>query len=106
MRSRSIKSEQGQQERPVKRVKQRSIRNRQVKEAFYKKEALQSRNLYSDGKSLWSYGWWEIARWVKGEIILRHGLPYSHSTHVFHQKGLRGKLAKHGTPKDQGVMNI
>jgi hypothetical protein len=77
-----------------------------VKDAFYLKQKLANKNLKTDGNSLWSYGWWEIARWVRGEVVLRTGPPYSHTTLIFHMKGLKGIPAKKQTPMSQANMNV
>jgi hypothetical protein len=81
-------------------------KNDEVKQAFYRKEKLKRPTLTSDGISLWSYGWWEIARWVRGKVIIRKGPSYSRTTEVHHRRGLAGKPAKQETPKQQGPMNL
>jgi hypothetical protein len=81
-------------------------KNQQVKEAFLHKKELKGASLTSDGKSLWSYGWWEIARWVKGKIVVRKGKSYSRTTEIFHRRGVPGVPAKQESPKDQAIMNL
>jgi hypothetical protein len=81
-------------------------KNDEVKKAFLKKKKLKGTALTSDGTSLWSYGWWEIARWVKGRVILRSGRSYSRTTEVRHRRGVPGALAKKESPKEQGAMNL
>ena len=51
--------------------------NTQVKQAFMDQKRGSAANLTSDGTSIWSYGWWEIARWVDGSIIARKGPSYA-----------------------------
>jgi hypothetical protein len=78
----------------------------EVRQAFLKKKSLRGGNLYSDGKSLWSYGWWEIARWVRGQVILRNGRAFSRTTERKHRRGLPGTLARTETPMQQPTMNL
>jgi hypothetical protein len=54
--------------------------NELVVRAFYNREPARSRNLVSNGVSLHSYEWWEIARWIDDEVVLRNGPSYSVST--------------------------
>jgi hypothetical protein len=81
-------------------------KNNEVINAFYRKKELRNKNLKSDGTSLWSYGWWEMARWVKGKVVLRNGPSYSRTTEVLHRRGLKGKPAKQATPREQAEMNV
>lgn len=83
-----------------------TVKNQQVIDAFYHKKSLKSASLRSDGVSLFSYGWWEMARWVNGKVILRNGRSYSRTTEVLHRRRLRGTPAKRETPRDQAEMNI
>ena len=74
-------------------------------------------NIHSDGTSLWSWGWWEMARWVDGVLVIRQGKRYSSLTGK--QMGLligavRPELhidpewcyAFEETPKRQALMNV
>jgi hypothetical protein len=78
----------------------------EVKQAFLRKKKLRGGHLYSDGKSLWSYGWWEVARWVRGQVIIRNGRAYSRTTERKHLRGLPGTLAGTETPVAQAKMNL
>lgn len=78
----------------------------EVKQAFLQRKKLRGRNLYSDGKSLWSYGWWEVARWVRGRVIIRVGRAYSRTTELRHRRRLPGTPAKTETPMEQARMNL
>src|SRR5229473_2693372 len=78
----------------------------EVRQAFLKKKKLKGGNLLSDGKSLWSYGWWEVARWVRGQVIIRSGKGYSRTTERKHRRALPGTLAKKETPRLQAKMNL
>jgi len=78
----------------------------EVRQAFLQKKKLRGGNLYSDGRSLWSYGWWEVARWVRGRVIIRNGRGYSRTTERKHRRGLTGTLAKTETPVQQAKMNL
>ena len=78
--------------------------NSQVVEAFRKQEVAQTQHLSSDGVSLWSYDWWEVARWVDGQIVCRWGKSYSLTT-TKHGGLLNGSIfAKCETPRQQGEM--
>jgi hypothetical protein len=81
-------------------------KNDEVIDAFYRKKELRNKNLKSGGTSLWSYEWWEMARGVKGKVILRNGLSYSRTTEVLHRRGLKGKPAKQTAPREQAEMNV
>jgi len=74
-------------------------------------------NIFSNGTSLWSYGWWEMARWVNGEVVVRTGKRFSPTTGK--QMGLLGVDANlapiegiiwcypfEETPKTQALINI
>jgi len=78
----------------------------EVKQAFLQRRKQRGRNLHSDGKSLWSYGWWEVARWVRGRVIIRVGRAYSRTTELRHRRRLPGTPAKTETPMEQARMNI
>jgi hypothetical protein len=78
----------------------------EVKQAFLQRKKLKGRNLHSDGKSLWSYGWWEVARWVRGRVIIRVGRAYSRTTELRHRRRLPGTPAKTETPMEQATMNL
>ena len=80
--------------------------NREVKEAFAKGRVLKAANLLSTGTSLYSYGWWEIARWVDGQVITRNGRSYSNTTATKHRSGVWGEQAVAETPVNQGPMNL
>jgi len=80
--------------------------NNDVKFAFRQGGRASSANLQSDGVSLWSYGWWEIARHVNGAIITRKGSSYSTTTATKHRPGVYGVEAEQETPGSQGVMNL
>ena len=64
--------------------------NDQVVQEYVAGRAAEAENLVSDGVSLWSYGWWEVARWVEGEMVVRQGEMYS-STASKHMSAL-GRL--------------
>ena len=99
-------------ERPVAKkikpeVKKKLSQERaEVKQAFLQRKKLKGRNLHSDGKSLWSYGWWEVARWVRGRVIIRVGRAYSRTTELRHRRRLPGTPAKTETPMEQATMNL
>jgi hypothetical protein len=93
------------QQKPEERKKAPQLRA-EVRQAFLKRKALQGGNLYSDGTSLWSYGWWEMARWVRGKVILRKGPSYSRTTERKHRRAVPGMPAKTETPAEQARMNL
>lgn len=80
--------------------------NKQVKQAFQDRKPGHSTNLLSDGTSLWSYGWWEVARWIGDEIVVRRGSAYSTTTATKHRSGVVGTLAAVETPRAQACMNV
>lgn len=82
------------------------VKNKDVIDAFYRKEKLRNPSLKSDGKSLFSYGWWEMARWVRGKVILRNGRSYSRTTEIRHRRGLKGTPATKETLWDRPEMNL
>lgn len=86
--------------------KKPSQQRAEVKQAFLQKKKLRAGNLYSDGKSLWSYGWWEVARWVRGRVVIRKGRAYSRTTELKHRRKLPGTPAKIETPMEQARMNL
>lgn len=80
--------------------------NSQVVRAFLKQQSAKTQHLHSDGGSLWSYGWWEMARWVDGELIVRKGCAYSPSTgqHMGLIRG-HGRLTWRPVEKTQPTLN-
>jgi hypothetical protein len=80
--------------------------NEQVKTAFRKRKPGRSKNLISTGESLLSYGWWEVARWRRGEIVIRRGKSYSQTTATKHRSGIYGKLQLQETARDQALMEL
>lgn len=58
--------------------------NTDVINAFLNRKPLRSTNLSSDGQSLWSYGWWQIACHKSADnttpptIVVRKGPAFSH----------------------------
>jgi len=80
--------------------------NEQVKQAFMRGESGRSTNLVSTGEVLLSYGWWEVARWVNGSIILRNGPAYSMTTATKHRSGVLGVRAIAITPSHVGHINV
>lgn len=82
--------------------------NSDVGKAFAQGLSLASANLNSDGRSLWSYGWWEVARWVHGNIIRRTGASYSVTTAGKHRSQVSVLCvdAVEETPVGQGRMNL
>lgn len=54
--------------------------------ALGRKESCNAGNVTSDGRSLWSYGWWEMAVWIRDTrdgstyVLVRAGRGYSPST--------------------------
>ena len=86
--------------------------NRQVKDAFARRDIASSTNLRSDGTSLWSYGWWEVARWVDGDadggphVVLRNGKSYSMTTATKHRSGVLGELSPVITPPGRALINL
>lgn len=86
------------------------LTNGRVIQLFKQHQQGVARNLKSDGTSLWSYGWWEIARWVGDQIVVRAGDSYSVTTAGKHRKvwpdGDRIVNANVETPVNQGEMNI
>lgn len=81
------------------------MKNKDVKRAFLERRPAETKNLISTGEKLLSYGWYEIARWVGAEIVIRNGRAYSPTTSK-HRSGLRGLVARNPTDKHQGGMNI
>lgn len=79
--------------------------NQDVKQAFTERIPGRTTNLMSDGTSLWSYGWWEIARWVDGEAVLRLGPAFSMTT-AHHRSGVAGTRAATYTPRGQANLNV
>lgn len=82
-----------------------------VQNAFANQEAGHVEHLVSDGVSLWSYGWWEVARWVNGVCILRKGTSYSTTTASKHRSGLSWVIrdmidASEETPRGSGSMQL
>lgn len=65
-------------------------------------------NVTSDGTSLWSYGWWELARWVDDRIVVRSGIPYSPSTkQQFSRASLyRFEQSTVPTPRKQATLEL
>lgn len=80
--------------------------NKDVKRAFMNKKPAVAANLVSTGDRLLSYGWWEVARWINGEVVIRKGRSYSQTTAGKHRPGVYGRLASEETPVAQGEMNI
>lgn len=80
--------------------------NNDVKQAFMQCKVAGNDNLVSTGDRLLSYGWWEVARWVKGKIVVRNGIAYSQTTASKHMNGIYGERAKTETPKDKAKMNL
>ncbi|KKN06542.1 hypothetical protein LCGC14_1076260 [marine sediment metagenome] len=80
--------------------------NVQVQNKFRNKESGKSQNLTSDGLSLWSYNWWECARWVDGKIVTRKGKSYSMTTATKHRSGVYGVEATEETPVGNSFMNL
>ena len=101
--SKKTRTEKAQNEQEKKKLSQERA---EVKQAFLRKKKLKGGNLYSDGKSLWSYGWWEVARWVRGQVIVRKGRAYSRTTELKHRRWLVGTPAKTETPMEQAKMNL
>lgn len=59
--------------------------NTDVINAFLNRKSLRAANLSSDGESLWSYNWWQLAthaptRTLAPTIIVRNGPAFSQST--------------------------
>ena len=76
---------------------------------FFEGKAGSSVNVTSDGTSLWSYGWWEMARWMNGEVVVRNGKRFSPTT--VKQMSLLERTVKcprpsKATPSDQARMNV
>lgn len=80
--------------------------NHQVKQAFANRKPGASANLSTDGRTIKSYHWWEIARWVDGVPIVRRGKSYSMTTASKHRPGVCGIIATVETPADQANMNL
>lgn len=80
--------------------------NRQVKQAFMKHKAGNAENLISTGIALLSYGWWEVAKWVDSEIVVRNERSYSRTTASKHRSGVYGRKASRETPVTQGEMKL
>ena len=53
---------------------------REVAEAWSFGKSAKAKNLYSDGRSLWSYEWYEIARRINSRIVLLRSDKYSRTT--------------------------
>lgn len=79
--------------------------NQQVKRAFMEGRYGKATNLLSTGLALLSYGWWEVARWIDGEIVTRRGRSCSQTTARRHRSGVHGRQASVDTPVSQGEMN-
>ena len=56
------------------------MRNSDVVKAFLAGQPAHVQSLVSTGTSLFSYGWWEMARHVDGKVIKRTGKSYSVTT--------------------------
>lgn len=54
--------------------------NKQVLESFVRQQKAETTNLSTDGVVLLSYNWYQIAKWVEGEAIIRSGASYSRTT--------------------------
>lgn len=80
------------------------LTNHDVKQRFIVGKVGSNRNLESTGKSLLSYGWWEVAKWVDGEIVNRKGKSYSVTTAGKHRTDVHGRVSEVETPRDQGIM--
>jgi len=80
--------------------------NSQVKLAFANQQPGSSSNLSTDGRSIKSYHWWEIARWIDGVIVTRKGKAYSMTTASKHRPGVYGVEAANQTPTGQADMNL
>jgi hypothetical protein len=81
--------------------------NADVAAAFLAQRPAHTANLRTDGVSIQSYGWWEFARWVNGDIVKRVGRSYSITTAGKHRNQVwAGADASTSTPVDQGRMNL
>lgn len=82
-----------------------------VKAAFVAGREARTTNLHSTGTALWSYEWWEVARWVDGVIVERSGPSYSPTTTrhrnlamAAHRAGIPLAGAIDQTPTGEGYM--
>lgn len=77
-----------------------ALSQRQVIERFLDHKPGQASNLSSDGVSLWSYRWWQMAQWTHADatnpdnvLVVRLGSSYSPST-TRQGSALRSVLAR------------
>jgi len=84
-----------------------ALTNSQVAQAFKDGKVAQNHGMLSTGESLLSYGWWQFAKWVDGEIIIRKGRSYSTTTATKHRPQVYGygREASEETPVNQPHMN-
>lgn len=78
-----------------------ALSQRQVIERFLDHKSGRASNLSSDGVSLWSYEWWQMAQWTHADathpdnvLVVRQGPSYSSST-TRQGSALRSVLAQH-----------
>jgi len=66
------------------------ITNKSVVEAFFQRDSAKSKNLVSDGASLYSYGWYEIARWnnFNGVSITTNTYSKTTAKHISYVRAL------------------
>lgn len=76
-------------------------------QAFLEHKSRKVGNVQSTGETLLSYGWWELARWHNGSILVRTGPSYSQSTACQRSRlGLyRWQASPVETPAYQSYMN-
>lgn len=81
---------------------------RDALQAFLEHRTKKAGNVQSTGETLLSYGWWELARWHNGQIIVRTGPSYSKSTQCQRTRlGLyRWTQSPIPTPVRQAHMNL
>lgn len=84
-----------------------------VQRAFSNQKAGHVEHLVSDGTSLWSYGWWEVARWVQTATgwycVKRRGASFSMTTASKHANCVEARplvLAEVETPRGNASMNL
>lgn len=77
-------------------------------QAFLNHKPKKAGNVESTGEVLLSYGWWEMARWHDGQVIVRTGSSYSKSTQCQRTRlGLyRWTQATNPTPSRQASMEL
>lgn len=86
-----------------------------VAQAFLARREFWVSNLYTDGTTLRSYRWYDLAQWEGDVIVLRKGPLYSMTTKSKHwnallkaigQTGVKWRFSETETPCQQGRMEV